>query len=311
MEGPAAFEALGRQRTPQHQRRGAAEVPVQPLLHALQRLGEVDQCGVAHFVGRGHPLARQDPRLEGVTRVLGAERDRVLAVFDHQRRVGGMDQPGQGLILQLRPRLPLDLRGQEGKGINLPVRVGQGHADVGAPALKRHDVLYFGLGLQRPVAVGPGLQQQRDPVDREVVQRAAGLGGVDHDFAHALGRWAIILAHADRELGKARPAVLKHRNLEVGHRDLAGVAVDSHRRERVEVRRRVQGAGVARGVVGDPFPPQRVPAQVRVGRIGAFDVVGNAVVPRFATVEVELTAVCFPVVVAVKIHRSRPAFSRA
>ena len=124
----------------------------------------------------------------------------------------------------------------------------QGDADLFALVLEDEHVIDVRPLPQRQITVGPHIDKQSHPLERQLGQRALVVRRVDDDLA------------ARDERGKA---ILEDDNLKIVQRDL-GVAAHAARAQRAEARRE-KGPVVALRVVGDPLLAERVEAQLRHG----------------------------------------------
>ncbi len=152
-------------------------------------------------------------------------------------------------------------------GIDLPVRIMQGHADFGAAVLERQHVP-DGAALRRAFgAVAPHFEQQFDAAQGQRGQRAARILGKYHHLAMAGGRRA---RHTDggRVEGvqrHRREAVAEHRDFVVAWRQFGRRRRVGRHGKRVVLGCRLEGAVLPISRVSHPFAAQWMPAKVRVG----------------------------------------------
>ncbi len=149
----------------------------------------------------------------------------------------------------------LGARGDERVAVDLPVRVAEGDADLGAPVLEAEDLGDLVEGGEGGRAVGPGGEDQRGLLLGEVGEGRVVVGGEADDLAAA------------GVAGQGGEAVLEDRDVVVVVGDLAVPSVPGGA-ERAGVGRRVVGAGLAVRGDGDRVAEQRVAADLGRGRDG-------------------------------------------
>ncbi|GAA3062882.1 hypothetical protein GCM10020254_03500 [Streptomyces goshikiensis] len=122
--------------------------------------------------------------------------------------------------------------GTKEKGVDLPVRVREGDADLRAPVLEAVHLLDAGQSREPLGAVRPGVEYEAGAVLGQIGEARAVLRGEAHDFA---------ASEAPRQRGEA---VLEHGHLVVRRRYLAAVSVCGG----------AQGTGVGGRMVDAPLP---------------------------------------------------------
>ena len=129
-----------------------------------------------------------------------------------------------------RARASVAIRGRDERvGVDLPVRVVQGDADLLAAVLEAEDLLHAGGGRELRGAVGPGLDHRAHRGRQPARRSAVVVAGEADDLAPArpgpqLGqrRAGAALGGTSRStpVAKRREAVLEHDDVVVGGRDL-------------------------------------------------------------------------------------------
>ena len=162
-------------------------------------------------------------------------------------------------------------------GVDLAVRVVQGDADVGAPVFEREDLLDAGQRAERLRAVGPGVDHRAGAAPAQFGEGSGVLRGEGHHFAAADGGRGGPPARRRRDVVRGRAeggeAVLKDGDVVVRRRDL-GLVGRRRRADGALVRRRQVRARLPVRGDGDPFPAERVEAQLaRFGAGGQLAVV--------------------------------------
>ena len=181
-----------------------------------------------------------------------------------------------------------------GVRVDLPVRVVQGDADVGAPVFEREDLLDAGQCAERFRAVGPGVDHRAGAAPAQLGEGSGVLRGEGHHLAAADGGGGGPPARRRRDVVRGRPqggeAVLKDGDVVVRRRDLGPVG----RRRRADgalVRRRQVRARLPVRGDGDPLPAERIEAQLaRLGAGGQLAVVhegGGGPLRRPGVVKIE------------------------
>src|SRR6266566_4096323 len=168
----------------------------------------------------------------------------------------GGDMPARVDVHLIRPA---SRPRHEWQGVDLAVRVMERDPDLFALVLEDVDVGDLRPRAELAVAVGPNVDEEPDPLQRQARQGQLVLGRVDDDLA-ARRRWTDRTPVAP--VGpERRKAVLEHNDLERVERYL-GCAAWPAWTQRAEVGGE-EGPVVALGGVCDPFAPQWIEAKLR------------------------------------------------
>ena len=198
-----------------------------------------------------------------------------------QVRAGAGGQPG-------------GMRSRIGIGVDLPVRVVQGHPDLLPTVLEGEDVADPDHCRERLGALGPGLHHGARPFEGQGREGALVLGGENHHLAppHGRGRdtpqGPLLRVLRVRQHPQLRTqggkAVLEDDDVEVLGGDL-GLPPARARAQRALIGRGQIGAGLAMGGHGHPLPRQSVEAHLAVPGAGVQGpVVGDLLHRRGAAV---------------------------
>ncbi len=150
---------------------------------------------------------------------------------------------------------PGGARGDEGEGVDLAVRMGEGDADLGAAVLEAVDLLDALAGGEFGGAVAPGGEDEGGALLVEVGEGGQVVGGEADDLAAA------------GVAGEGGEAVLEDDHLVVGGRDLARASLGGGA-ERAGVGGRVVGAALPVGGDDDPVAEQRIAPYLGAARGG-------------------------------------------
>src|SRR5699024_467401 len=281
---------------------GCVEQSVQTTQHVQVQLGEVGTFGGGECRQVGNRTVGRDVHLDRPVGGRGHERGPVLALGDDTdlglllgpQDVGEQVATGACAVLLGGGEDPSGAGGDEGKGVDLSVRVVQGHPDLGATVLETVDLFDAGLFGQGRGAIHPGLDDGAHALRGDLGEGGVVVGTEHKDLAVSPSRPTGRFELTDRVevgptvRGQGREPVLEGDHVVVGHRDLGGVALG----------RGAQGAVVGRWQVGaclpvggddDPFAQEGVETYFRAGGDRRqLAGVGQFFGPAFGTVLVEI-----------------------
>ena len=171
-------------------------VAVEPLQQVQVDLGQLVALGVLEGDQVGHVAVRREVDLD---RPAGGVRDvggPVPPGEDHARAVAalglqdvGAEQPAGAVVVRAGLRQQLaGARRDVRVGVDLPVRVVQGHPDLLAAVLEAEDLLHLVDRGQRSGAVRPRVDDGACPGGAERGERRAVVAGEADDLAPAVGR---------------------------------------------------------------------------------------------------------------------------
>ena len=251
----------------------------EPAEHVEVDLDEGVPFGVGERGEVGHPPHREELHLVGPPRRRRHERGPVLVRGDHPgatalagEDVGEQVSAGGLPVTADRGEDLLDPRGDERIGVDLPVRVRQGHPDLLAVVLEAEDLLDAVGRRQLGGPLGPDVDDQARALRTELGEDPlVVVGETDHlapaearaKFRHRGSRR--VRRHVPVDTGgQRREAVLEDDDL-VGRVGDLRRAVRSRGAQRALVGRREEGTGLTMGGDGHPLADQRVEPQLGAG----------------------------------------------